>query len=75
MQYSTFSLFNTMYLLVFISCCDVDLQMAGDMAQQIPTRSVPMPGKNNKTKNLRKTTSTRLNAKGGRFTPDFKRLC
>lgn len=30
---------------VFLLCCLIDLQMTGDMEQQIPAISVPMPGK------------------------------
>ncbi len=47
-----------------IYCCLVDLQMAGDMEQQIPAISVPMPGKNNKIKSLRITTGNGLSAHG-----------
>lgn len=56
--------YSTMYLSVFISCCVVDLQMAGDMAQQIPVISVPMPGKTNKIKSLRITAGTSLSTSG-----------
>lgn len=35
-----------------IYCCLADLQMAGDMEQQIPVISVPMPGKKNNKINV-----------------------
>lgn len=36
---------------VCIYCCLADLQLTGDMEQQIPAISVPMPGKNQQNEN------------------------
>lgn len=55
-------------------CCVVYPQMEGDMAQQIPAISVPMPGKT-KQNRFSRTTCTSLSGSGATVRRGSKHLC